>query len=336
MNMNTRKNKFSIIGALAFGLLSVSLAHAQSNRTWVSPSGDDANNCTVNKPCKTFAGALAKTNSGGEIVVQESGGFGPVTINKAITINGAGKYAGIQQSSANAPAITVNVNAVVVVLRGLTLNGLSTAPVGIEVSNVGELHVEDCTISAFTTYGIDAFFNGRFLIKDTTIGKISSETSGTAIHIAGKSLIDHCRVAGNDTGIEVGPGKVTISDSVVSDNVQTGIYVVNGTATIERSVVSGNANGIYLHSNVVNSPTVTSVEGCVVTGNGNGLLISGIISPNGTNPRIFYVSNTMISDNDFGIHEPIVQPDIQFISFGNNRLANNNTDGSFTSTKQPQ
>ena len=52
------------------------VASAQSNRTWVSGVGDDANPCSRTAPCKTFAGAISKTAAGGEINLIDSGGFG--------------------------------------------------------------------------------------------------------------------------------------------------------------------------------------------------------------------------------------------------------------------
>ena len=312
--MITRKvsSNFLIIPAVAMCLLNVSLAGAQANRTWVSPSGDDANNCNVNKPCKTFAGALAKTNAAGEIVVQESGGFGAVTIDRSVTINGNGNYAGIQ-SLTSTPAITVDASGGVVALRGLTLSGLNNGQIGISVSDVAELYIDNCLISEFHNFGLDARFAASTFIKDTIVRKVSSP-GGIGVRLAGTSNLEHCRFEGNYFGIEV----------------------VSGKASITNSLVSGNTNGIYVHNTLVNSSaTVVTIEDCVVTGNSNGLYASVIVSPDGTFPRIFYVSNTTIADNDIGIQNP-GQPDIQVISFGNNRLANNHTDGAFTSSKQPQ
>src|SRR5205085_12618671 len=67
---------------------SASLVQAQATRTWVSGVGDDANPCSRTAPCKTFAGATSKTAEGGEIDVLDPGGFGSVTITKAMTIDG--------------------------------------------------------------------------------------------------------------------------------------------------------------------------------------------------------------------------------------------------------
>src|SRR4051812_41308983 len=75
--------------ALALALIALAIpaaASAQATRTWVSGVGDDANPCSRTAPCKTFAGAISKTASGGEINCLDPGGFGGVTITKALSI----------------------------------------------------------------------------------------------------------------------------------------------------------------------------------------------------------------------------------------------------------
>jgi hypothetical protein len=86
----------SISAAMLVASLLSSAAQAQATRTWVSGVGDDANPCSRTAPCKTFAGAISKTAPRGEINALDPGGFGAVTITKAITIDGgAGQIAGV-------------------------------------------------------------------------------------------------------------------------------------------------------------------------------------------------------------------------------------------------
>src|SRR2546430_13324360 len=76
--------------APAFVLIALALpasAFAQVSRTWVSGVGDDANPCSRTAPCKTFAGAISKTASRGELNCPDPGGFAAVTTTKPITIN---------------------------------------------------------------------------------------------------------------------------------------------------------------------------------------------------------------------------------------------------------
>lgn len=93
-----------VVNALALIVLTLgvsSLANAQATRTWVSGVGDDANPCSRTAPCKTFAGAISKTATTGEISVLDPGGFGAINITKSITINGDGTLAGILASLVN-------------------------------------------------------------------------------------------------------------------------------------------------------------------------------------------------------------------------------------------
>src|ERR1051326_4731011 len=87
-----------------------SLANAQATRTWVSGVGDDANPCSRTAPCKTFAGAISKTAAAGEISVLDPGGFGAVTITKAITLNGDGTLAGILSALTNSIVVQAPAN----------------------------------------------------------------------------------------------------------------------------------------------------------------------------------------------------------------------------------
>src|SRR5712692_5737967 len=82
------------------------MAYAQATRTWVSGVGDDANPCSRTAPCKTFAGAISKTATLGEIDALDPGGFGAVTITKSITIDGTAGLAGVLSSGANAIVVS--------------------------------------------------------------------------------------------------------------------------------------------------------------------------------------------------------------------------------------
>src|SRR5688572_11878090 len=116
-----KKICFALV-SVAVVLFGASAASAQATRTWVSGVGNDVNPCSRTAPCKTFAGALIKTAAGGEISVLDPGGFGTVTINKAITINGDGSLGGILATLVNGVVINAGVNDKIV-LRNLSING---------------------------------------------------------------------------------------------------------------------------------------------------------------------------------------------------------------------
>src|SRR5215208_827163 len=79
---------FKILTFALFLAAFTSAAQAQATRTWVSGVGADDNPCSRTAPCKTFAGALLKTATGGEISVLDPGGYGAVNIGKSLTIDG--------------------------------------------------------------------------------------------------------------------------------------------------------------------------------------------------------------------------------------------------------
>ena len=98
---------------LAFAVaLPTAPATALNDRSFVSPQGDDSNDCTLGSPCRFFQAALAKTNPGGEIAVlgtADYNGGTTVTIDKAISIvNPGGFEAGIAPPSGG---VGIEVNA---------------------------------------------------------------------------------------------------------------------------------------------------------------------------------------------------------------------------------
>lgn len=133
-------------------------AEAQNNRSFVSGHGADSNPCNLAGPCRTFQQAITQTNAGGEIVVLDSAGYGPLTITQSVTItNPGGVEAGITATGPNQIAILINPSSSsVVTLRGLTLEGGGTGLDGIVLSSrtQGTLNIIDCVVKDFTNVGI--------------------------------------------------------------------------------------------------------------------------------------------------------------------------------------
>src|SRR5437870_4801509 len=144
-------------------------AAALAQRTFVSAAtGNDANPCTRTAPCRNFAAAIAQTASGGEVVVLDSGGYGTVTINQAVSLVAPpGVYAGISVFSGTGIAVAAGAGDVVT-LRGLTLNGLGGSD-GIDFSSGAELYVQDCVFKSFPNYALLATPNAdaRVVVEDS-------------------------------------------------------------------------------------------------------------------------------------------------------------------------
>jgi len=258
--MTRKKLSIHVLTVLVLLFACSSLAHAQATRTWVSGVGDDANPCSRTAPCKTFAGAISKTATGGEINVLDPGGFGGVTITKSITISSEGFEAGVLVSGTNAIIINATTTSNVV-LRGLDIEGLGTGLDGIKVlGGLGSLHVEKCTINNFrgtngsgieiatTTAGTTQVY-----IKDTIVRNNGQGTGGGIFINPGagttvKASLDNVRMEGNIFGLKVqgSTSNVSAHDSIAAGNSAAGFSAATSGAilTIERSVSTHNMTGV--------------------------------------------------------------------------------------------
>jgi len=172
---------FKAFVGLLFSFLALAPANAQATRTWVSGVGDDANPCSRTAPCKTFAGAISKTAASGEINVIDPGGFGAVTITKAITIRSDHVEAGVLVSGTN--GIVVNVASTDnVVLEGLDIEGLGTGINGVHIIGSGSVTIIRCTIHHFTGNGVNLVgtAGARAIVVDSIISR-----NGGGINVAG-------------------------------------------------------------------------------------------------------------------------------------------------------
>ena len=295
------------IAAFVVALASGSAAAQTLRHTYVSAGGIDSNDCSRAAPCRTFAGAAPKTDTGGEITALDSGNYGVVTIDKALTLQAApGAHVALGDGTATS-AVTINAAATdVIVLRLLHISRSGSAQRGIEFNSGGPggaLHIESCVVTGFPAAGIrfvaddgcDANGCPELFVKNTI-----ARNNGKGIHFSGGvASIDHCRFENNATGVHISTqSRVTIRDSVVAGNTSYGLL-----------------------SEILAD---TVLENCAVARNGTGIKASS----SGFFVGRFYVSNTLITVNTTGL----LPSGGRIISFGNNRLNGNNTNGAFTST----
>ena len=190
-----------------------SLAQAQATRTWVSGVGDDINPCSRTAPCKTFAGAISKTATGGEINTLDSGGYGAVTIKKSITIDGTGSMSSIL--AAGTTGIIIDLTdpkdaAKTVRIRGLSINGAGTGVQGINVIAANRVSIEDSVIDGFNTNGLNVVA-GQVFVRNATI----RNNGGAGISVASQGAqvaVSDVSVIFNATGLA---GSVTQLSNVV-------------------------------------------------------------------------------------------------------------------------
>lgn len=143
-------------------LFGAALLNAQATRTWISGVGDDVNPCSRTAPCKTFAGAISKTAAGGEIDALDPGGYGTLTITKAITLDGgAGQVASVLASGINGIVVAAG-STDTVVIRNISINGagVTLGVNGIRFISGKSLRIENCNINGFSQRGIDISYTG--------------------------------------------------------------------------------------------------------------------------------------------------------------------------------
>jgi Right handed beta helix region len=270
------------------------LVHAQATRTWVSGVGDDVNPCSRTAPCKTFAGAISKTAPAGEINCLDPGGFGGVTITKAITIDCRHTVGGVLAPLVNGIVVSA-AGTDRIVLRGLDIHGAGSGLNGIHFSSGGSLHVEDSVISGMQN-GINIGAGNEIYIKNTYI----RNNSNIGVNIAGAGLVN------------------AVIERTTIENQAYGLAAGANTRVITRgSVFSGNSNGGIVAQGG-GSDAQVNVDNCIITNNGIGLYSGsqGTIS----------VADSFISGNTTGIATTgsgIVA------SFSGNKFVGNGADGGF-------
>jgi hypothetical protein len=246
-----------------------SLANAQATRTWVSGVGDDVNPCSRTAPCKTFAGAISKTLTDGEINCLDPGGFGAVTVTKSITIDcedtqGAILASGTTGVIVNITGSTTSDPLATVRLRGLSINGAGScaAPClgthsgirGINVSSANtrqvKLFLDEMFIHGFVNEGV--LFNGPggdLVVRDSSIADNGTSGIRTLSTLAGATGTIHVDVTRttthlNQQGIRFEGNTVgTISNSTGSNNSLNGFVCFPASVgNAEMNIVDSSAS----------------------------------------------------------------------------------------------
>ena len=298
----------TVLGTMLVPLLHAAPAHAQASRTWVSGVGDDANPCSRTAPCKTFAGAISKTATNGEINCLDPGGFGAVTITKSITIDCHEIFGSILNSSVNAVNIAFNSFAGTDVrksvrLRNINMQGFNNGTNGVRITGGtvtgGSVFIEDCLIDG--NFG----GTGRGITDERTGGGELTVTNTTLRNLLGAGI--HVQPATGSSTIFAAIHNVRVH------NANIGIFGANGVRMmVSSSVASGNTTaGFQVDGPLANSQM--NINGSVSTANGDGVR-------NGGGTVIIRLSNNDINYNQTGITGATN-------SFGNNRISANSVAG---------
>ncbi len=253
------------------------LVNAQATRTWVSGVGDDVNPCSRTAPCKTFAGAISKTATNGEINCLDPAGYGAVTITKSITIDCEDTQGSILSAGTNGVIINITAGTdtkKAVKIRGISINGAGTGINGIRILAANSVQVEDGVIDGGTQHGISVETTAgtpkitvdRMSIRSNTGNGINTFITGGTVNLS----VSNSVFANNATGISLSSNtKAAVRDTTLSNNT-TGLVASNAEMNVTGSLISHNTTGISSLSG-----GTFRITGNTITANGTGLSSSG-------------------------------------------------------------
>lgn len=299
-----------VLVAILVAIALPAAADAQATRTWVSGVGDDANPCSRTAPCKTFAGSISKTAASGEINCLDPGGYGAVTITKAISILCQNTVGGVLVSGTDGIVVNAGPNDKVV-LRGLDLNGLNTGLSGVRVLQADSVIVRDTDVYGFSRSAVDfraSNAGSEGLVQDSSLHNNAGDgvlvappsTGGTTV------AVRNSEVRGNACGV-VATSHLPDPANNFAANCGTDLTGTGGTAEI----------------NVFNSSLIDhdGGAGAGVFTNGSGALIR--------------IGGNEITGNTTGLKTLDTGAAGGIFSFGDNYIAGNGTDGSPTGLLVP-
>ena len=286
------------VAIAAFMTFGASTALATAQRTFVASTGVDTNACSLTAPCRSFGAAILQTSAFGEVIVQDSAGYGPVTITKSVSITSpAGVYAGITVMTGD--GIYINTSNLNVKLVGLSINGQSGTGSGIVFIDGGLLVVDRCTVRSMSQNGITITGNGTAAtITDTRV-----EDNGDA----GVRIADGARVtierltavlqnSGSGAGVRAEENTGGVTTHVV---VRDSHFAHNFIAIVARSNFNGGAVFLTATGNTIADGTAGIEVVCGPPCNSAGLVTvtatANTISSVGTGLGVYSVNAVLIA-----------------------------------------
>jgi hypothetical protein len=279
---NEKLSRTFLLGAC---LLTLSLAsHATGLfRAYLASTGNDANLCTVNAPCRLLPAALAAVTDGGEVWMLDSANYNTstVAIAKSVTILAVPGAVGSLVATGAGPAISVGGTGANVVLRNLVivpLAGGSPGTWGAIVDAPNQLTLENTIVSGNVSGGVLSQ-GGRLRILNSVI----RDNQGDGVLASGgTAYIVSSRIQGNaGVGAEMdaapAPGVVgVVTDTVVSGN-GSGLVTLGfnpgdtSRVSVTRSVFANNTGqgiGVFDESSGLPGDLVLSIGNSAITDNG--------------------------------------------------------------------
>jgi hypothetical protein len=306
-------------------------AVAQSLQTYVTSGGLDILSCAITIPCATFGYALSQTAPGGEIDALSDGNFFSGTfpyavINQSVTIDGGGHHVTITNFGSCTPpanaqppvaAVPVNGQAAIcimagaedsVTLRNLTLNlqvprNSSFVGYGILVGKAGYVRIENVTIDG-------TYVNG---FENPPGGAVPPHLNYGVFTQFGVTSLQNVRIqnatlgSGGAAVLATSSASVSISNSSLTASYYGVVAQYGAQADVDNCVLSGNFTALST--------------------SGGAAVVSGFANPGGT----IRMSGNTITNNTLGLQT--TGAGASLISFGNNAVFGNQTNGSPNGTE---
>jgi len=291
-----RPRSFVLLTTLVLSLAAAPLVQAQSTK-FASVLGSDTNPCDVDTPCRTIGAAITAVAAHGSVTILTSGEYAPFTVDKPVTVAAApGAQVMIVQAGTPAEAIRVTAPADTnVVLRGLTiltrLTGTFTFGGRGITTAAANLHVERCALEGPFVTAI-RISSGRVYVSDTVVRGAMDE----------------------EAILQLGP----------SEGWYERVHL-DSTALVGLKVESTGARAVVRNSTFLKAGSgVRALNGGNAVIENSGFSLNGIAIAAEPGSRVT-VSSSVIVNNRTGIGGTGTR-----VSFGNNRITGNVTNGTFS------
>jgi hypothetical protein len=318
----------------AAALMTAMPAPAQSFRAYLSSTGNDANPCSLQQPCRLLPAALAAVADGGEIWMLDSANYNTstVSITKSVTILAIPGAIGSVVATGGGSAVDINTPGVKVTLRNLVIVHLTSSNHGVSFTQGAQLGISGCEISGIQGAAVYASASGGKVSVRNSVLRGSGGTS-VGVRTLGdvNATLDAVQVKSFLQGIYADAGgRVTVSDSVLAGNVTGAIAISSGGAdtrfVIAHSAVSGNAEGLR-------GQTTTMLDSVSLTARSNSIshnTTAGIrLSHAASSSLVVALDANTIAENNVGVEVIAGTPSVR--TRENNAMRFNTPDVSGTS-----
>ncbi len=294
--MKSRTLQFlSALGA-CLALLGSAAAEAAAFRTYLSRTGNDANPCTLQQPCRLLPAAIAAANDGGEVWMLDSANFntGPVLINKGIKVLAIpGEVGSVVGNGGD--ALVINAPGKDVTLRNLVVLNLAGGINGINIQDAGAVHIEKTTVHDFTdpSGACIRYTNStstRIFVDDSFLRQCSTAIFATSLALPAGTrpsvILDNTRIERLAVGIrQQGCVDVILRNSSMTRQ-DFGVVVDSLVADCDAvlhvfgSQITRVTNGIVVTANTPNAGLRGSIVSSQMGGGQNAIAVTN--SANGT------------------------------------------------------